>query len=320
MESVTKNTVTFQPHQSPQSPQKRKRLQSPQSPQSPQNPQSPLTQLDLMLLILPLLDLDNYLNFSLICTQANKAALVCMEDTLKGFSDKGFTNKKVASIGKTLETLVKEKDETFSILLKSLDQNFNQMFPTLLSLLFSKDNKSSFLEILKSNVEKYKKQVQNYNLLTQLNYDTNESKNPFSEIPDKFNFTNYKKVDFFTFFLYYKELAYQGAKALSNLADGNQDIKNKIVEANALGPLVVLVMFGTDEQKEVATGALGNLACGNQDIKNKIVEAEALDPLVDLLKNGNDKQKEVAAWALNNLKYGNQDIYNKIVEAGAIDI
>lgn len=136
------------------------------------------------------------------------------------------------------------------------------------------------------------------------------------------------------------------ARALGNLALGDQAIIRCMVEQGAVTALVSLADTGTEECREVAAGALSNVAAGCEHTKAAVVRAGALAPLVALLlpsgsrasaqgllpsgsvggvggaegvpRSGSGSAIEYAAAAVGNLSSGDWATRRAIVRAGAM--
>ncbi len=99
----------------------------------------------------------------------------------------------------------------------------------------------------------------------------------------------------------------QAARVLTRLAVDNVFIKDAIVKAGGIAPLVALVTNGTAGGQEEAAAALGHLAAwrrlGQGEAANEaaIVAAGGVEALVALAMNGSDRCKEKAKWALSKL-------------------
>ena len=110
----------------------------------------------------------------------------------------------------------------------------------------------------------------------------------------------------------------EAAHAMVNLSMENAVIKDMIVKAGGIPPLVELLRDGSVEAKQWAADALGNLAHNHDASKVLIAEAGGIAPLVDLLRNGNDFARSQAAWALRFLSRNNDA--NKVELAVAVGL
>ena len=95
-----------------------------------------------------------------------------------------------------------------------------------------------------------------------------------------------------------------GALALGSLAN-HVRIRNALIEADTILPLVALLREGTERQKEEAACAFANLLQGPNDEPTlmKIEKAGGLTALVRLTRTGNEVQKQYAAAALLPFAY-----------------
>ena len=108
------------------------------------------------------------------------------------------------------------------------------------------------------------------------------------------------------------------ARALGDLACGNNANQGAIAAAGAIPPLVKLLRDGSADAKGLAAGALGDLACNAAvPVQVLIAEAGGIPPLVELLRDGNAEGKYWAVGALDVLTCNN-DNKALIAEAGGI--
>ena len=112
------------------------------------------------------------------------------------------------------------------------------------------------------------------------------------------------------------------ARALRNLAYGNDANRVRIAEAGVVPPLVELLRDGSAGAKWEAAWALYYLAFNN-DNKVLIAEAGGIAPLVDLQRDGSADATmaawaTMAVWALRNLASDNAD--NQVLIAAAVGL
>ena len=93
------------------------------------------------------------------------------------------------------------------------------------------------------------------------------------------------------------------AAALSDLARGDEDMQDSIIEEGGVAPLLALVRGGSPEAQEHAAGAIWALAAStdNQDI---LVENGCIPELVTLIRDGSTAAQEVGAAVLKDLAHG----------------
>ena len=112
------------------------------------------------------------------------------------------------------------------------------------------------------------------------------------------------------------------AYGLADLAQGDAAIKEAIVGAGGIAPLVALVQGGvTPEQKHAAVHALGCLAQAHPPNQDAVGAADgAIGALVALLRHGTSTtaQKQVCAFTLGRLAYRHPTNQHAIADAGAI--
>ena len=87
----------------------------------------------------------------------------------------------------------------------------------------------------------------------------------------------------------------------SSTRDGETLAAVKVARSGAIGPLVALVVGGTDDGQIAAAGALAAIAACGAEQQMAIAGAGALTPLVTLLRSGSNKASMQAAAALASL-------------------
>ncbi|KAK3278803.1 hypothetical protein CYMTET_13283 [Cymbomonas tetramitiformis] len=105
---------------------------------------------------------------------------------------------------------------------------------------------------------------------------------------------------------------------LSNLAQGSNACRVRIVRAGAVKPLVALLGHASMSVLEGAASALGNIACGDDVCREEIINQGALQPLVALLHSGTNEARGAAASAIGNMSCGSDARRRKVVESGAV--
>ena len=93
------------------------------------------------------------------------------------------------------------------------------------------------------------------------------------------------------------------ASALSDLAKGDEDMQDAIIQQGGVPPLLSLVRSGGAQAQEHAARAIWHLATStdNQDI---IVENGSIPELVVLIREGSTAAQEVGAAVLSELAHG----------------
>ncbi len=107
-----------------------------------------------------------------------------------------------------------------------------------------------------------------------------------------------------------------GTLALACLANSGKR-SDKIINAGAVRPLVLLLNVGSMGAKQQAANALGKIALSSERGSVQIVKAGALHPMVTLLRGGSEDAKKEAAFALGHL--GRESWRTaQIIAAGAV--
>ncbi|CAG9463857.1 unnamed protein product [Pedinophyceae sp. YPF-701] len=109
------------------------------------------------------------------------------------------------------------------------------------------------------------------------------------------------------------------AAALRDLADGNKNNMGLIALADAIEPLVDMLMTGSEEGKEISATALKNLA-GTTDNVRRIINAGAIEPMVTMLHSPktHDDGRTAAAGAIGFLATNSKATQILIAVIGAV--
>jgi len=108
------------------------------------------------------------------------------------------------------------------------------------------------------------------------------------------------------------------ARALGDLACGNDAAKEDITRQGGIAPLVALVRGGGAQAQGKAAWALALLADSNDAAKEEIRRQGGIEALVALVRGGGAEAQREAARALGNLAYGNATAENNAANQAAI--
>ena len=100
-----------------------------------------------------------------------------------------------------------------------------------------------------------------------------------------------------------QQSAEQAAATLSDLAYGDLDLQDQIIEAGGVPPLLRLIRTGSERAQEHAARAVWHL-CASVDNQGVLVECGAVSDLVALSKGGTPAAQELAAAVISDLAKG----------------
>jgi hypothetical protein len=115
-----------------------------------------------------------------------------------------------------------------------------------------------------------------------------------------------------------KRILLPSVRVIGNVASGNDDHTQRVIDLEALPVLKHLLMHDRLTQREVCR-AISNIATGNHEQIQALIDAGIVPLLLDILVEGDQKMKKEAVWAISNMcMSGSPEQIRYVVERGGL--